>query len=694
MMFRVRFLGLGLLLLFAPLSLRAVDSARTLSPEFRHWLEEDAAYIITTEERKNFLSLANDTERENFIQSFWEARNPDPHSEVNTFKEEHYRRLAYANGHFGNVKAQDGWHTDQGMIYILLGEPKQIANYPAARNVRPIQIWFYQGGEHPSLPSHFYVLFYKRSIGEQYTLYSPYQDGPVRLVTGLESLNDQVRSLKQIRASLGDEVARTTLSLLPSEPVNLDDYSPSLQSDQMLSTIRGLADNPYERQKLALTRSRENVTASIFTQSTAIDVVTMPVRDPAGRSTVFYLVRNQAPDPSLIGGKQGNGYDMTLRTTVAAGGKPVYEQQEVLKAPLAADAADSYRKEMFAAEGRLPLVPGTYDVEVTLTNNLNLQAHRWRNRIEVPAPRLDKLQLSNLLVYRPDGVTPDSVGQLPFSLAGVRFHPQAAGTVTVHSGDRIPLVFQIWLPHQPNTPPAVKAVHLHYLYGSVASGEKPIEESTEEVETTNADADGNLVTGHTVDIGNPGLGSYRLVVQATADGYPTPAFATLNVRVVPPEMPVAQWTAHAGEQTPAQSADDLKRGLAAEALGQDAQAEALYRSALKTDPAQLRALVRLADVLSREKKAQELGTLADTALAGFALPPETLMQIARALRDTGGMRQAIRFLNAQFQLQSPTAPMYELLASIYDSQGDRNQAATLREHAKKVAPKTAPAPAP
>jgi GWxTD domain-containing protein len=668
-----------------------VDSSKKLSPEFRHWLDEEVNYIITSDERKGFLSLKNDTERENFIQSFWAARNPNPHSEINTYKEEHYRRLAYVNQHFGNVKAQDGWHSDQGMIYILLGEPKQIANYPAARNMRPIQIWFYEASEHPSLPSHFNVLFYKRTFGEPYTLYSPYQDGPTRLVTGTFAINAPNVAIKQIRQSLGDEVARTTLSLIPTEPVNLDDYTPSLESDQMLTTIRGLADNPYEKQRLAVNRARENVTASIFTQSAAIDVATMPVRDAAGRCTVYYLVRNEGPDASLISDKQGAGYDMTLRTIVAAANKAVYEQQETLKAPVAADTADALRKQMFAAESRLPLVPGTYDVEVTLTNNLNLQAHRWRNHIEVPAPRPDKLQLSDLLVYKTDSVAPDPVGELPFNLAGVRFTPQAAQAVSVHSGDRIPLVFQIWLPHTGNAPTTVKTVHLHYMYGSPSSGSKPIEESSEDVDTANADAAGNLVTGHTVDIGNPAPGSYRVIVQATADSYPTPAFATLTVRVVPPEIPVERWTAHAGEQTPAQAADDLKRGLAAEAQGRDAEAELLYRSALKTAPSQMRAMVRLADVFAREKKTLDLAALADAPLAGSALPPETLMQIAGALRDIGGMRQAIRFLTAQFQLQSPTAPMYELLASLYDSQGDRSQAASLREQAKKIMPNAAPA---
>jgi len=162
-------------------------------------------------------------------------------------------------------------------------------------------------------------------------------------------------------------------------------------------------------------------------------------------------------------------------------------------------------------------------------------------------------------------------------------------------------------------------------------------------------------------------------------------FSTMTVRVVPNDVAVDQWTAHSDEQTPAQSADDLKRGLAAQALGQSAEAELLYASALKTDPAQVRALVLLAASLSADHHTAELAKLSDaTLVATAALPPDTLMLIAGALRDSGDLKKAIRLLTAQLELQAPSAPMYELLASLYDSTGDRDKATTLREQAKKV----------
>jgi GWxTD domain-containing protein len=686
-----RILAICLVLLLIP-SLTQAQSTKNLSPDFRHWINEEVNYIITSEEKRQFLSLANDTERENFIKSFWAARNPDPSSENNAYEEEHYRRLAYANQHYGNIKAQDGWHSDQGMIYILLGEPQQIANYPAARNMRPIQIWFYES-KYPSLPSHFNVLFYKRSSGEPYTLYSPYQDGPARLVTDTNGINNQKASIGIIQKSLGDEVARTALSLIPTEPVDMTDYTPSLGSDIMLSTIRGLADNPLEKERLHMSRSRETVTASIFNNSTAIDVVTMVLRDVTGAETVSYLVREQGTDANLIADRpnKGLGYSMTLHTVVATTtGKPVYEEQEVLEGPVTPADATRLSDERFAAEGRLPLVAGSYDVQVTLTNNMNLEARRWRNHIEVPSSKPEKLGLSSLLVYKAPTAVPDPSGRLPFSLAGLRFTPQAAQSISIHPGSQVPLIFQIWLPKSADGMIAPKKIHLHYLYGSVATGGKPLGEFDEDVDTSNADSAGNLVTGHTVPTGDLAVGSYQLVVEATAEGDPTPAFSTLTLRVVPKEVDVDQWTAYLPEQTAAGAADDLKRGLAAEALGRSTEAETLYANALRTDPSQLRALVRLAAVLSAEGKTVDLAKLSDVALTTAALPPDTLMLIVGAVRDSGDLKKAIKLLTAQLEMQSPSAPMYELLASMYDAEGDRDQAATARAQAKNVSASPTP----
>src|ERR1017187_9941870 len=71
-----------------------------LSKTYRKWLDEDVRWIITDEEQKAFMLLSNDEERDQFIEAFWQRRDPTPDTEENEFKEEHYRRIAYANEHF------------------------------------------------------------------------------------------------------------------------------------------------------------------------------------------------------------------------------------------------------------------------------------------------------------------------------------------------------------------------------------------------------------------------------------------------------------------------------------------------------------------------------------------------------------------------------------------------------------------
>jgi GWxTD domain-containing protein len=95
---------------------------------YKKWLDEDVTYIISDEERKVFKDLKNDEEREAFIEQFWARRNPDPRSSNNSFKEEHYRRIAYSNQMFAS--GIPGWKTDRGRIYVMYGKPDEIESHP------------------------------------------------------------------------------------------------------------------------------------------------------------------------------------------------------------------------------------------------------------------------------------------------------------------------------------------------------------------------------------------------------------------------------------------------------------------------------------------------------------------------------------------------------------------------------------
>jgi len=101
---------------------------KELEGPYRTWLNEDVIYIIAPEERSAFLQLETNEEREQFIEQFWLRRSSNPDLPDNDFKEEHYRRIAYANEHFAS--GIPGWKTDRGRIYIIWGKPDEIESHP------------------------------------------------------------------------------------------------------------------------------------------------------------------------------------------------------------------------------------------------------------------------------------------------------------------------------------------------------------------------------------------------------------------------------------------------------------------------------------------------------------------------------------------------------------------------------------
>ncbi len=102
---------------------------KELDTPYKRWLREEVAYIITDEERSAFLRLSTNEEREQFIEQFWLRRDPTPDTVENEFKEEHYRRIAYANERFAS--GVPGWKTDRGRIYIIWGPADEIESHPS-----------------------------------------------------------------------------------------------------------------------------------------------------------------------------------------------------------------------------------------------------------------------------------------------------------------------------------------------------------------------------------------------------------------------------------------------------------------------------------------------------------------------------------------------------------------------------------
>jgi GWxTD domain-containing protein len=122
------FVSAGILMITAAVGLTAWQAKAPDSP-YSKWLNEDAAYIITNQERAAYQRLETDAERAQFVEQFWLRRDPTPDTPKNEFKEEHYRRIAYANLHFPTATGTSGWKTDRGRIYILYGPPDEIDDH-------------------------------------------------------------------------------------------------------------------------------------------------------------------------------------------------------------------------------------------------------------------------------------------------------------------------------------------------------------------------------------------------------------------------------------------------------------------------------------------------------------------------------------------------------------------------------------
>src|SRR5437763_2651535 len=134
-----------------------------VSSSYKKWLNEDVAYIITDEERAAFKQLSNDEERDNFIEAFWQRRDPTPDTVENEFKEEHYRRIAYANEHF--AAGIPGWKTDRGRIYVVYGPADEIESHPSGGTYeRPIEEG---GGSTSTYPFEQWRYRYLEDVGQE-----------------------------------------------------------------------------------------------------------------------------------------------------------------------------------------------------------------------------------------------------------------------------------------------------------------------------------------------------------------------------------------------------------------------------------------------------------------------------------------------------------------------------------------------
>ena len=123
------------------------EKIAALPERHRVWFAEEVVYIITDNEKRVFLTLTSEEQRKSFVDAFWGKRDHNPSTPENEFKIEHYERFDYVNKWFGRSTFREGWETDRGRYYIIIGPPRSIQNFEARDEIYPTELWFYNNSE-------------------------------------------------------------------------------------------------------------------------------------------------------------------------------------------------------------------------------------------------------------------------------------------------------------------------------------------------------------------------------------------------------------------------------------------------------------------------------------------------------------------------------------------------------------------
>ena len=589
-------LSLALALLFASSLAYGAQKKQKLEGTYREWLERDVTYIITKEERDEFVRLTSDETRDKFISDFWEIRNPDPGTPGNSYKDEIYRRIAFANARFGTGSGAEGWRSDRGRTYITLGEPQQKQVFRNSANLYPIEIWFY-GNANPALPPGFYVVFYQREGSGDYRYYSPYVDGPDKLVTGVEGINSRGAALRMIRDSVGPEVARIALTLLPDEPV--DSGQPSLESDILLGKIKSLPNQPANHDEIAGRRSmRESVTSRLLLEGKNLDIVTFPARDSRGLTRLDYAIHLHSPSDLTLTEENGRyTYSVEVRVIVfTTDNKLIFTQQKMLHDSLDKRSLERIKEKVYGYEGSLPLPPGKYHLDIQFTDWAKKAAYRTARDVSIPAVNNDGLVVPAVLPFSSaEDVDPGLSDLTPFTFAGVRFIPTPNPSPSMAPGTNLQVMYQIWA--KPGDPKlyAGRKLQIEYALGKPAARGN-ITRVKDELSMDQFDSSGNIVTGKKLSLEQQTLGNYLLTVTVNNAGG-APVFATASFRVLSDGSPESWDALQPGISEDAEKGIlDQQRGLCYLAFGETLQARTLFRRALQLNHSNDVARARLVDI--------------------------------------------------------------------------------------------------
>ncbi len=368
---------------------------KIVPPGYQKWLAEEVVYIISPLERKVFLQLDSDRERDLFIEAFWKNRDSVPVTDRNEFKEEHYRRIEYANRNYGRLSSVPGWKTDMGRIYIILGPPISIQRFEDSSFAYPTIVWSYQGMATDSLPDQFNVVFYKKHGVGDYKIYSPIMDGPQSLLAMVGVDLSDPSSAYQALSAQSPQLAQFTLSLIPGEALAVG--APSFESEQLLLNIANapfkLIADDYARNLL---RFKSTVGVEYSANYIGNNSCVQAIRDESGMTFVHYLIELdkfsvERYDDEYITKLLINGKVSDLE------GRTIFQYERAIPVKLDQEQLRKIGSQKYSLGDIFPLAEGSYQLNILVKNDASKEFTSTETKVSIPdvtTPQISPLLLA------------------------------------------------------------------------------------------------------------------------------------------------------------------------------------------------------------------------------------------------------------------------------------------------------------
>ncbi len=369
-----------------------------LSKTYKKWLNEDVVWIITDQERAAFKQLSNDEERDNFIEAFWQRRDPTPDTEENEYKEEHYRRIAYANEHF--AAGIPGWKSDRGRIYIMYGPADEVDSHPSGGTYeRPMEEG---GGETSTFPFEDWRYRYLEGIGQEViiefvdtcmcgdfhmTLDRSEKDALKYTPNAGLTLYEQMGM-----ASKADRFSTGGLEQLGTGPMGSDLQTKEFDRLEQFAKLQ--APPPVKFKDL-----EEIVNTKIITNLMPFDVRSDFVKVTGDTVLVPITIQMKYRDITFANkeGVQRGTVNIFGRVTTLTG-KVVQTFEDTAQIDVPAELLPRTAENSSVYWKALPLRPGRYKVEIAVKDVNGDRKGLWSRGIVVPEYSDDKLSTSSLIV--------------------------------------------------------------------------------------------------------------------------------------------------------------------------------------------------------------------------------------------------------------------------------------------------------